>query len=139
MSKNRALEACVKYEAARKEILHLTEMIGEASEVDCKDRRDDEQGLFGTDCIERLWGHNKAVRAHDEWVRYCELHDGMYVEDDPEDPAPDRPEAEAPILCSRCAEVDSLVQARKAAKKKYGAAKRFVSSVGRTEIKRQSA
>lgn len=115
----KALEACVKYEAARKEILRLSQRIGEASEVKCADYR------LGKECIERLWDHNRAVKVYADWADY-----GCEAGDEPEGPEESGP----PSLCERCAEVDDLVQRRKQAKKMYGIAKRRVSAIGRSGL-----
>lgn len=106
---NKALEACVKYEQARKEIQRLTRKIGDACEVECEDQRMlSRHPLDSDDCLSRLWEHNKEMSMYDE--------------------------REAPTLCHRCAQIDDLVQRRKQAKKAYGIAKRRVSAIGRASL-----
>lgn len=123
----KALEACVKYEQARKEILNLTKAIGEAAEVKCADYRSN--SFLGTACIERLWDHNKAAKDYAEWAADEELY-GQEAGEEPEGPE----ETGTPTLCKRCAQVNDLVQRRKQAKKTYGIAKRRVSAIGRAKI-----
>ncbi len=113
--------AILKHERCRKDIVQLTNDIGELSLPPC-----DDKGVYngtkcgdyrgepfpGTTCLERYWQRNR---------------DDIAEEGCP----PFNQEAESGILCPNCTEIDKLVIKRRVAKQKFGIAKRRIGQLAR--------
>lgn len=107
-------EAIIEHESCRKEVIRLTECIGNAAnawvEQDTMHNTcSDYQGSFPntTTCIERYWQNNKDERDGDDTTYEIEP------------------------LCPSCSEVDKLVVERKEVKQKFGIAKRRIGQLAR--------
>lgn len=126
------LNLILDYERARREIKRLGVEIQESThhpfnpqdfyKPKCTEASDNQ-----APCFERLWAWNSAHKIYTDWVG-----DGYRVDDDgPDAPYGDEP----PELCELCKITQSLVDQRKAAKKRFGIAKMRISRFASDYIK----
>lgn len=117
MATDKAVAACVAYAKAQAEVKRLTDAIGEALEA-CRlahiAKYPDEWTAPGWD------SHLSQAYAPD--------HESDYG---PDYMAPDEQEAFLAEKCPHCLAAHHAIQQRKAARKAFGAAKRYVGSIGR--------
>lgn len=124
------LRAILEYDAARREVIDLAHQISDST---C-----DNSNVFYSrkckaetenPCFELLWDWNRKHLEYDRWNNSAFPYD----EDSEE---PELPEGEEPPeLCECCKVTQSLVDARKEAKKRFGIAKTRLSRIAREHRK----
>jgi len=114
--------AILEYESCRQDIVDLARSIGEAGLFPF----DEEGGGGGSRCADQKEDGTLAERTclGRYWAESMELRDiyectGEHIE------------TERAELCQSCKEVDRLVNDRKAARQKFGVAKRRISQIGK--------
>jgi hypothetical protein len=123
-------QAIVEYDAARKQIIQLTDQIGNSIgsvvkgnyTTACTCGITSDHPLDDTDCIMLLYKWNRDYQSYRE-VREDSGENLMGPLD------PDMPPK--PVLCEAGKLTDKLIQDRKAAKQRFGIAKRRLSSLAR--------
>jgi hypothetical protein len=119
--------AIVEYEAARKQIIQLGSEISKSmidwDKVEFAPSCICSQHNF--DCVGALYKWNLANREYERYINRTH-----YYEEDQEPDAPDG--EEPPELCEAGKITDKLIQDRKAAKKRFGIAKRRLSALAKS-------
>lgn len=118
------LKAILEYDAARLEIIRLGHAISESTVG-----KNGPHAIYActsgkeTPCFELLWTWNKENSIYEYWLEHASGFDSE---------PPTTPDGEEPPeLCECCKVTQSLVDARKAAKKRFGIAKARLSRIAR--------
>jgi len=125
-------KAIFEYDAARKQIIEIGRdisdsigvYVGDIYRKKCTCGNKSENPFDDTDCVPLLYKWNMDSREYDRWKNRTHYYE--------EDFEPDGPESEEPPeLCEAGKLTDKLIQERKAAKKRFGIAKRRLSALAK--------